>query len=108
VLQEPPDRDPGSEPIQRNAPRERPAPRIGEKTLAEKVDSPERPGLQIPTEVRSWKSLDGRVLSGRVTELNKAADTVTLERSDGQIFRDFPISKLDPADASFLRLGIAQ
>ncbi len=59
--------------------------------------------LAIPTESRSWRSADGRALVGKVTEINLGADTITMERADGQVFKAFPISKLHPEDAAILR-----
>ena len=81
---------------------------VVEKTPAEGVVHLESKSIRVPTEVRSWKSADGRVLVGRVTEINSSADTVTLERSDGQTFKDFPISRLHPEDASLLRSEITR
>lgn len=59
--------------------------------------------LLIPTPSRSWRSADGRTLVGRVTEIDFEADTITIERTDGQTFKNFPISKFHPEDAELLR-----
>lgn len=59
--------------------------------------------IRIPTGVRIWRSSDGRTLEGRITAIQPASDTITLERADGQIFRGVPISRLHPEDAASLR-----
>jgi hypothetical protein len=57
----------------------------------------------IPTPERTWRSADGRTLTGKVTEIDFASDTITMERTDGQVFKNFPISKLHPEEATLLR-----
>jgi hypothetical protein len=59
--------------------------------------------MMIPTPIRTWRSSDGRTLNGRVTEIDPVADTLTMERTDGQVFRGVPISKLHPEEAALLR-----
>ncbi len=55
--------------------------------------------LKIPTENRTWLSTDGRELVGKITELNLANNTITFVRaSDGEVFRGYPIDKLDDDD----------
>jgi len=50
--------------------------------------------LSVPTKDRKWHSAEGRVIVGSVTKIDRDSKTITLVRSDGQVFSDFPLSKL--------------
>lgn len=67
-------------------------------TGMEKID-----GRKIPTQIGIWRSSDGRTFQGRITAIDHAADTITLERIDGEIFKGVPVSRLHPEEAARLR-----
>lgn len=58
--------------------------------------------LPIPTDTRKWKSADGRVLLGRVTDIDLESGTITIKRADGPTFENFPLSNLAPEDRALL------
>jgi|GEM_PF-5797948 len=58
--------------------------------------------LNLPTEMRSWTSKDGKVMTGRVISADKASRTVVFERKDGVKFPGFSPQNLSAADQEFL------
>ncbi|MDI1315067.1 hypothetical protein [Prosthecobacter sp.] len=59
--------------------------------------------LNLPTEMRSWTSKDGKVMTGRVISADKSSKTVVFERNDGVKFPGFNPQNLSAADQEFLR-----
>jgi len=58
--------------------------------------------LNVPTKNRKWHSAEGRVIDGSVTKIDRDSKTITLVRSDGQVFSDFPLSKLHIDDVKLI------
>jgi len=56
----------------------------------------------VPTKNRKWHSAEGRVIDGSVTKIDRDSKTITLVRSDGQVFSDFPLSKLHIDDVKLI------
>ncbi len=84
------------------------SPELGVNTLSmtpensESMHSDQIKPVKLPTSIRTWRSLDGRTLFGKVTEINLDEETITIERADGEKFEAYPISKLHPDDAKIL------
>jgi hypothetical protein len=56
----------------------------------------------LPTDMRTWTSKDGKVMTGRVISADKASKTVVFERNDGVKFPGFNPQNLSTADQEFL------
>lgn len=65
-------------------------------------EAPSIPPAKIPTEFRSWTTLDGRTATLRAISLNYESQAVTFQMEDGTIGMQIKIKNLVPKDQEFL------
>jgi hypothetical protein len=58
--------------------------------------------IKLPTKNRWWHSSDGRTINGSVKSIDLDSKTITLVRSDGKEFLDFPLSRLRNDESNLL------
>ncbi|WP_157210774.1 hypothetical protein [Verrucomicrobium spinosum] len=58
--------------------------------------------LAVPTDTRTWRSIDGRELIGKVTGIDLEKGEITIVRADGQVYSSYPLSKLHPDDVQLI------
>lgn len=71
---------------------------------AETTPKPTETSPPFPTDSRTWRSVDGRSLIGKIIGANPEKKTIDIQRADGAVFKDFPVSNLAPEDAALIHL----
>jgi len=59
--------------------------------------------IEVPTASRVWTHIDGRIVLGRVMEIDEDEEMVVIRTAKGESFENYPIKNLIIEDRAFLR-----